>query len=279
MGEWPPPRSSPLRGRPAGRGCWQAWPGGRPAEPGCQPQSLAATRRAGPGSRAGRRLLAAARPVLLRLAGQAQRRGTCPRPAERGVQAFGRLSRCCRLRGVLLRLAQLADRLRQPDQARGQGERGGRGAGVLAAADHGQEPGGGAQPVALGGPVRDLPVGGPRGPVVGVGGPAQRRVPDRPRRRVEGRGRRPGRIGGRAGSPRAAPDLLRGCLGLAGRVPVEGLAFRPGEPERSAVRPGAGAIRIPALAQPGSVSPAASRPPPYQRGVPSGSVWPGSATA
>ena len=89
----------------------------------------------------------------------AQRSGARPRPAERGVQAFGRLPRCCRrLRRVLLRLAQLADRPGQPDEARRRWSAVGVVPG-LAAACHGEEPGGGAEPVSLRGPVRDLPVG------------------------------------------------------------------------------------------------------------------------
>jgi hypothetical protein len=159
-----------------------------------------------------------------RLGGDAQRSGARPRPAERGVQAFGRLLCCCRLRGVLLCLAQLADRPGQRDEARRQVKCGRRGAG-LAAACQGQEPGGGAEPVSLRGPGRDLPVGGPRGPrgpVERVGGPAQRRVTDRSGGGMERGGRRPGRIGGRGGiSPGAAPDLLRRCFSLPGRVPVE----------------------------------------------------------
>jgi hypothetical protein len=99
-----------------------------------------------------------------RLGGDAQRSGARPRPAERGVQAFGRLLCCCRLRGVLLCLAQLADRPGQRDEARRQVKCGRRGAG-LAAACQGEEPGGGAEPVSLCGPGRDLPVGGPCGPV------------------------------------------------------------------------------------------------------------------
>jgi len=83
-----------------------------------------------------------------RLGGDAQRSGARPRPAERGVQAFGRLPRCCRLRRVLLRLAQLADRPGQPDEARRQVKRGRRGV-RLAAACHGEEPGGGAEPVSV----------------------------------------------------------------------------------------------------------------------------------
>jgi hypothetical protein len=148
------------------------------------------------------------------------------------VQAFGRLPRCCRLRRVLLRLAQLADRRGQPDEARRQVKRGRRGAG-LAAACRGEQPGGGAETVSLCGPVRDLPVGGPRGPVERVGGPAQRRVTDRPGGGMERGGRRPGRIGGCGRvSPGAAPNLLRSCFRLPGRVPVESFPFRGGEPER-----------------------------------------------
>jgi hypothetical protein len=124
------------------------------------------------------------------------------------------------LRGVLLRLAQLADRPSQPDEARRQVKRG-RSSARLAAACHRDEPGCGAQPVSLHGPVRDLPVGGSRGPVERVGGPAQRRVTDRSGGGMERGGRRPGRIGGRGWvSPGAAPDLLRRCFSLAGRVPV-----------------------------------------------------------
>jgi hypothetical protein len=168
-----------------------------------------------------------------RLGRDAQRSGARPRPAERGVQAFGRLPRCCRLRRLLLRLAQLADRPGQPDEARRQVERGRRGVRV-AAACQGEEPGGGAEPVSLCGPIRDLPVGGSRGPVERVGGPAQRWVTDRPGCGMECGGRRPGRIGGRGGvSPGAAPDLIRGCFSLPGRVPVERLPFRRGEPERA----------------------------------------------
>jgi hypothetical protein len=168
-----------------------------------------------------------------RLGGEAQRSGARPRPAERGVQAFGCPPRCCRLRGVLLCLAQLADRPGQPDEARRQVKRGRRGAG-LAAACHREEPGGGAEPVSLGGPGRDLPVGGPRGPVERIGGPAQRRITDRPGGGMERGGRRPGRIGGRSGvSPTAAPDLLRRCFRLPGRVPVKRVPFRRGEPERA----------------------------------------------
>ena len=104
----------------------------------------------------------------------------------------------------------------------------------LAAACHGQEPGGGPEPVSLCGPVRDLPVGGPRGPVERVGGPAQRRITDRPGGGMERGGRRPGRIGGRGWvSPGAAPDLLRRRLGLPGRVQAERVPFRCGEPERA----------------------------------------------
>ena len=149
------------------------------------------------------------------------------------MQAFGCLPRCCRLRGLLLCLAQLTDRPRQPDEARRQVKRGRRGAG-LAAACHGEEPGGGAEPVSLGGPVRDLPVSGPRGPVERVGGPAQRQVTDRSGGGMECGGRRPGRIGGRGEvSPGAAPDLIRRCFRLPGRVPEERLPFRRGEPERA----------------------------------------------
>jgi hypothetical protein len=46
--------------------------------------------------------------VRPRLGRDAERSSARPRLAERGVQAFGRLPRCCHLRGVLLRLAQLA---------------------------------------------------------------------------------------------------------------------------------------------------------------------------
>jgi hypothetical protein len=141
------------------------------------------------------------------------------------VQAFGRFPRCCRLRGVLLFLAQLADRPGQPDETRRQVKRDRRGV-SLAAACQGEEPGGGAEPVSLCGPVRDLPVGGPRGPVERVGGPAQRRVTDRPGGGMERGGRRPGRIGGRGGvSPGTAPDLLRRCFCLPDRVPEERVPF------------------------------------------------------
>jgi hypothetical protein len=51
---------------------------------------------------------------------------------------------------------------------------------------------------------------------------------------MERGGRRPGRIGGRGGvSPGAAPDLIRRCFRLPGRVPVERVPFRRGEPERA----------------------------------------------
>jgi hypothetical protein len=76
------------------------------------------------------------------LGGDAQRSGARPRPAERGVQAFGRLPRCGRLRRLLLRQAQLADRPGQPDEARRQVKRGRRAAG-LAAACHREQPSGG----------------------------------------------------------------------------------------------------------------------------------------
>jgi hypothetical protein len=154
-----------------------------------------------------------------------------PRPAERSVQAFGRFPRCCRLRGLLLCLAQLTDRPRQPDEARRQVKRGRRGAG-LATACHRQQPGGGAEPVSLGSPGRDLPVGGPCGPVERVGGPAQCRITDRPGGGVECGGRRPGRIGGRGWvSPGAAPDLRRRRLSLPRRVPVN--ASRSGAVNRN----------------------------------------------
>jgi hypothetical protein len=137
------------------------------------------------------------------------------------------------LRGVLLCLAQLADRPGQPDKARRQVKHGRRGAG-LAAACHREEPGGGAEPVPLGSPVRNLPVGSPCGPVERVGGPAQCRITDRSGGGMECGGRRPGRIGGRGEvSPGAAPDLIRRRVGLPGRVPVERVPFRRGEPERA----------------------------------------------
>ena len=149
------------------------------------------------------------------------------------MQAFGRLPRRGRLRRLLLRLAQLADRPGQPDEARRQVKRGRRGVG-LAAACHGEEPGGGAEPVSLCGPGRDLPVGGPRGPVERVGSPAQCRITDRSGGGMECGGRRPGRIGGRGlVSSGAAPDLIRRCFSLAGRVPDERVPFRRGEPERA----------------------------------------------
>ena len=81
-----------------------------------------------------------------RLGGDAQRSGARPRPAERGMQAFGCPPRCCRLRGVLLCLAQLADRPGQPDEARRQVKRGQRSV-RLAAACHREKPGSGAEPV------------------------------------------------------------------------------------------------------------------------------------
>jgi hypothetical protein len=137
------------------------------------------------------------------------------------------------LRGLLLRLAQLADRPGQPDEARRQVERGRRGAG-LATACHREQPGGGAEPVSLCGPVRDLPVGVPRGPVERVGGPAQCRITDRSSGGMERGGRRPGRIGGRGGiCPGAAPDLLRRYFRLPSRVPEERVPFRRGEPEQA----------------------------------------------
>jgi hypothetical protein len=110
-------------------------------------------------------------------------------------------------------------------------KRGRRGAG-LATACHRQQPGGGAEPVSLGSPGRDLPVGGPCGPVERVGGPAQRRITDRPGGGVECGGRRPGRIGGRGWvSPGAAPDLRRRRLSLPRRVPVN--ASRSGAVNRN----------------------------------------------
>jgi hypothetical protein len=149
------------------------------------------------------------------------------------MQAFGRLPHCCRLRGLLLCLAQLADRPGQPDEARRQAKGGRRGV-RLAAACHREQPGGGPEPISLCGPVWDLPVGGSRGPVKRVGGPAQCRITDRSGAGMECGGRRPGRIGGRGGvSPGAAPDLIRRCFSLPGRVPVERLPFRRGEPERA----------------------------------------------
>jgi hypothetical protein len=50
---------------------------------------------------------------------------------------------------------------------------------------------------------------------------------------MERGGRRPGRIGGRGGVfPGAAPDLIRGCFSLPGRVPEERVPFRRGKPEQ-----------------------------------------------
>jgi hypothetical protein len=77
----------------------------------------------------------------------------------------------------------------------------------------------------------------------------------------------------------AAADVLRSLCGLAGRVLVDRVPFRAVN-QNAAPRPGAG---LGAWAQwrrsCGRVSPAASRPPPYHRGPPSGPVWPGRVTA
>ena len=172
-------------------------------------------------------------PALIRSDWRAQRDRACPRLAEAGAEILGCLPGRSGLRRMLLRLAQLGDRRGQPDEIRGQGHHCGHGA-IGVVADHSQEPGGRSQPVPLTGPLRDLPVGHACRAIVAVCGTAQRRVPDRPGRRMESGGRRPGRIGGRSRvSPGAAPDLLRGHVGLPGRVPVEQVPFRGGEPERS----------------------------------------------
>ena len=129
--------------------------------------------------------------------------------------------------------------------------------------------------------ARNRPIRCPGGPVIPVGGAAQHRAARRPRRRVQRVGRRPRRVravvritGG------AAAQVLRRGGGLPGRVPVDLGAFRRSEPERP------GTLRRPAArprAQPcrsrGRVSESCSRPPPYQRGAPSGPVQPGRVTA
>jgi len=73
------------------------------------------------------------------------------------------------LRGALLGVAQLGDRLSQRGQPGDQHDR--RERRIFGeAGERGDQPGGAAQPVPGRGGRRDAPVGGAGGPVVGVGG-------------------------------------------------------------------------------------------------------------
>ena len=77
------------------------------------------------------------------------------------------------------------------------------------------------------------------------------RVAQRPRRDVQRVRRRPGRVGRRGRiAPGAAPDVLRGRSGLAGRVLVDRVPFRCSEPERPGTLRRAAGAAVPAAAQP-----------------------------
>ena len=119
------------------------------------------------------------------------------------------------------------------------------------------------------------------GAVVGVRGAPQRRVAQRPRRDVQGVGRRPGGIGRRGRiTVGAAADVLRRGGGLAGRVLVDRVAFRGSEPERSRSAPRNCSVPGPSGPAAGAAS---ARPRAARRrtrpAAPSGPVWPGSVTA
>src|SRR5207247_2898413 len=98
------------------------------------------------------------------------------------------------------------------------------------------KPGGAAELVTVTRAAGKTPVGGAGSAVVGVGGAPQLPAAQRPRRDMKGVGRGPGGVG-RSGriTVGAAADVLRRCSGLAGRVGVDGIAFRDGEPERPRV--------------------------------------------
>ena len=103
--------------------------------------------------------------------------------------------------------AQLGDRDGQCRQVRDERD-GGQRAVAADLAGQGDQPGGGAQLASLAGGAwyPAVPVAG--GAVVAVRGAAQLRVAQRPRRDVQGVGRRPGRIGGRG---RIAAVRRAGC--------------------------------------------------------------------
>ena len=138
-----------------------------------------------------------------------------------------------RLGGVLLGLAQLGDGGGQGDELGHERDGHQR---VVAGQVPGQRdhPGRAPQLLAVVAAPGDPPVLGAGGAVVGVGRAPQVRVAQRPRRAVQCVGGRPGGIGraGRIGHG-AAADVFRGGPGLAGRVPVDLVPFRGGEPRRS----------------------------------------------
>ena len=103
---------------------------------------------------------------------------------------------------------------------------------------------------------RDPPVGGAGGAVVGVGGTSQVRVAQRPRRDVQRVGGRPRgvRRGARIGHG-AVADVFGGGPGLAGRVPVDLVPFRGGEPWRSGTFRCPARWPVPALPQAGQGEP------------------------
>jgi hypothetical protein len=194
------------------------------------------------------------------------------------MQMSGGGAGCLRLRGQLLSLAKFRDSGGQRDELGHQ--RNGRQRGVAGQVPcEGNHPCGTPQLVTVVAAPGQPPVLGAGRTVVGIGRAAQVRVAQRPRRDVQRVGRRPRRIRRRSRiSYGAMADMFRGCPGLARRVPVDLVPFRRrnrGAPERSALPPGA---RYQRPRSRGRVSPAASRPPPYQAGVPSGPVWPGSVT-
>ena len=98
------------------------------------------------------------------------------------------------------------------------------------------QPGGAAELVTVTGAPGQAPVGGAGGTVVGVGGAPQLPAAQRPRRDMKRVSRRPGGVGRRDRiTVGAAANVLRRRSGLAGRVGVDGVAFRGGKPERSRV--------------------------------------------
>ena len=139
---------------------------------------------------------------------------------------------------MLLSLAKLGHRGGQVEEAgqqRGDGER------AVAAdiADQCEQPGGGAQLRSAVGVRRNTSVGWAGGPVICVRRPPQLRVMQRSGGRMEGVGRRPGRVGGRGRMPAgAAANVLRGRGSLTSGVPVERFAFRSGPPGRARLPPG-----------------------------------------
>jgi hypothetical protein len=267
----PAPSCSPQRG-PSRPWCWRRC-SSRPATCGVtrtrRTSGLLRHREAATGDACGGQR-ASPTVLVLSMPGR-HRRGDGTKP-HRGCP--GR----CSLRRMLLGLAELGDRDGQGSQVRG--ERDGDQRGVSGdLAGHCDQPRGGAQLVPRAGGRRYVPVAGTGGAVVAVSGPLQVRAIQRLRRGMQNISRRPGRVRGlgRVVASGVADVFGRGS-GLTGRVPKIAFcsaAVNRNAPERSGAFRGASQPRR----SRGKVSPAASRPPPYHTGTPSGPSWPVWATA